>query len=153
MYMDTDSLIMLFDLGSDSRDLRREVLVDCDIFDTKGGIIKQNSIKDDQIGLLKCETGEAIIKRAFFLQSKCYSIEADKVTTKCKGAEYNIVKKYNVDTLKEVYDKDSTVRESVWRIQSKNHTLYTIEMANKLILQKKDDKKESLEDYKTRPLK
>jgi hypothetical protein len=155
MYMDTDSYFLEIKTADLVKEFTREELGEW--FDT-GNYLKDHpwyGINKGKIGMFKDEVAGMNIYEFCGLASKMYGFVRDplpgegedKITRiKMKGMTGNVVKKFNIDRLKDVLiTGEDSEASTQFRISSKNHELHTVEEKKKNC-RLFDDKRFILED-------
>jgi hypothetical protein len=155
IYMDTDSYFITVKTADFNKEFTREELEEW--FDT-GNYPKDHpwaGINKGKIGMFKDEVAGRNIYEFCGLASKMYGYvrdpepgegESNVTKIKIKGIPKNVVKKFNIDRLKDVLiTGEDSEASTLFRISSKDHKLHTVE-EKKLNCRLFDDKRFILED-------
>ena len=147
-YTDTDAFIYEIKTNKYYDDLKNHFapIMDFSNFDRNDELYSEKNKK--KIGYLKSEYGEKNMNEFVGLKSKLYSILYDETSNKktAKGLQKTILNKYiNHQHYRDVILNKKIFSSSMKRIQSKDHSLQTVELT-KLIFQPFDDKRYLLED-------
>lgn len=151
-YTDTDSLLYLIYTEDFYKDMKHHI----QYFDTSN--FQENNIyhipkANKQIpGYFKDEMGGDVITEFVGLKAKLYCVNTlNSTIKKAKGVKKPVTKKLTIDKYRDILKHETTYRDNMYVIRSKNHKLYT-QKINKLVLSGNDDKRQiQKEKYNTLP--